>query len=442
MMRKFGILLLVSVCLMAPALTVPAEAMEADASGLRRYLLKRNELQGRPYSKQEIEEFCRFMAEPRAEVRQTPSIQVGFYDSPGSATDKDIALGDRIPLILVHGMSSDIISDGEYGRPLNDLERWIGYIESFNADSGFYTRYKVYRFVYDSRLAIEENGANLVTVIDNIASYAGWGHEDLDGREFVVLAHSMGGLVARAALNTQFTIGTDAGDYFGDHVINLVTLGTPHRGSPMAVPAWVYDSVLRGSGITELEYFWSYTMHLAFEANEGEFDLAWDNYDDAVPLTDIQTYTWAFIPTLREVGGTRAQHEESLMSPYTGSLYGFDLFTGSLILYSATNPPKKDVNDMWDLLFYYTLGLLNEHHLLGFSYNKLAQVIAGDLGEGNLKLYGDNDGLVPAVSATFDGEAVSYVEVFNNSDHLSLLDQAPIVGVVKAKLIDIVTAGP
>jgi pimeloyl-ACP methyl ester carboxylesterase len=432
----------VSVFVLAPALVAPAEAIEADVTGLKRYLLKRNTLEGRPYSRQEIDDFCRFMAEPRAEVRQNPSIQVGFHDSPGSATDKDIALGDRIPLILVHGMSSDVISDGEYGRPLNDLERWISYIESFNTESAFYTRYKVYRFVYDSRLAIEDNGANLVSVIDNIATYSGWGHENLDAKEFVVLAHSMGGLVARAALNTQFTVGADAGNYFGDHVINLVTLGTPHRGSPMAVPAWAYDSVLRGSGITDLEYFWSYVMNLAFEANEGEFDLAWDNYDDAVPLTDVLTYTSYFIPTLREVGGTRAQHEESLMTPYTGSLNGADLFTGSLILYSATNPPQSGVNDIFDLLFYYTFGLLNEHHLLGFSYNKLAQVIAGDIGEGNLQPYGDNDGLVPAVSALFDGEAVSHVEVFDNADHLTLLDRASVVGVVRAKLIDLATTAP
>ena len=441
-MRKFGIILLVSICVAVFALAVPAEAGMADATRLKRHLLKRNVSVGRPFSEQQIEEFCQFMSEPRADVRQTPSIDVGFHASPGPATDKDIALGGRIPLILVHGMSSDILSDGEYGRQLNDLERWIQYLGVFNVDSEFYNRYKVYRFVYDSRLGIEDNGANLVTVIDTISGYAGWEHEDLDGRDFVVMAHSMGGLVARAALNDQFAVGVDAGDYLGDHVINLVTLGTPHRGSPMAVPAWVYDSVLRRSGLTELEYFFSYNLQWGFEPTEGGFDLAWDNYDDAVPLTDIQSYPGAFVPTLRDLGGTREQHEESLLSPYTGSLNVFDMFTGSLILYSATDPPYIGVEDVWDLLFYFTFGLLNEHHLLGYTSNKMAQVIAGDIGEGDLKAYGDNDGLVPAVSAMFDGEAVSYNQVFGNSDHLSLLDSTPIVDAVKTKLIEVATAGP
>jgi hypothetical protein len=88
-------------------------------------------------------------------------------------------------------------------------------------------------------------------------------------------------------------------------------------------------------------------------------------------------------------------------------------------------------------MFYYFLGTLNEHHLLGYSSNKLAEVIAGDVGEGDEKPYGDNDGLVPIVSASFDGEVVSAIEILDNCDHLSLVDSQQAVDTVKNKMIQI-----
>jgi pimeloyl-ACP methyl ester carboxylesterase len=404
---------------------------------LKRELIRQNREAGSPLTLQEVEAFHAFLTEPKAEIRQTPSIEVGLYDSPGAATARTNPLGSRIPLILVHGSGSDILSDGEYGRELNDLERWIDYVRAFNADPEFSSRYKVYRFVYDSQLGIEQNGANLVTVLDTLTSYPGWETENLDGKNFVILAHSMGGLVSRAAMNMQFSVGVDAGHYFGDHVINLVTLGTPHRGSPLAIPAWVYDSVKRGSMMTELEFHYSYELHYGFDPTEGEFDLAWDNYDDGVPQTDITTYQHLLIPVLKKVGGGRDQHEESVFTPYPAVLNAADAFTGKLIAYCAQNPPQGDVDTLLDLMFYYTLGLLNEHHLLGFTSNKLAGLIAGDIGEGNLKPYGDNDGLVPFASAVFDGETVAQVYTLANSDHLSLLDKSQVITTVKTKLISI-----
>lgn len=408
---------------------------------LKMELVRQNKEAGGVLTRRQIDEFCEFAARPTAEARQTPSIQVGFYDSPGPATDGAIPLGGRIPLILVHGSGSDVISDGEFGRLLDDKERWFYYLAGFNADPEFHSRYKVYRFVYDSRLGIDENGANLVSVIDSISSYPGWEAENLDDKNFVMLAHSMGGLVSRAAMNKQFAVGADAGQYLGDHVINLVTLGTPHRGAPGAVPAWIYDSVLRGAGMTEFEYYFSYVLHWGFDPYEGAFDLAWDNYDDGVPLTDITTYEGYFVPVMRDVGGGRDQHVESLTTPYTGSLNDTDLFVAKLTLYSAVDPPAGHVNTLLDLAFYYGLGLLDEHHLLGYSFNKLGGLLAGDLGEGNARLYGTNDGLVPLASSTFIGAVVPYIETFGNSDHLSLLDNTQIVGSVKGRLISIADGG-
>jgi len=436
-MRRIGALSAVFLLLAGCFFPAFAEPHAILIKRLKAELLRQNEQAGRILTRQEIGEFCNFLTQPAAETRQTPSIEVGFYDSPGPATDRAIALGDRIPFILVHGSGSDVISNGEYGRPLNDRERWIHYLSAFNADSAFHSRYKVYRFVYDSRVGIDENGANLIAVIDNISSYPGWEGEDLDGRDFVILAHSMGGLVSRAAMNKQFASGVDAGEYLGSNTINLVTLGTPHHGSPWSIPAWVYDTVLRGSGMTQMEYYFSYILHWGFEPYEGAFDLAWDNYDDAVPLTDITTYEHLFVPTLKDVGGGRDEHTETLLSPYTDSLNDTDMFTGRMVLYCAEDPPDGNVKNLLDLAFCFSLGILNEHHLLGYSFNKLAEVIAGDIGEGGAKPYGMNDGLVPSDSSTFAGWATPYVEIFGNCDHLSLLDNTQVVDSVKGKLVSI-----
>ena len=439
MLKRIWVTSVVIVLLLGFSSPADADSQMASALRLKADLVRQNIEAGCPLTDEQINDFVEFLTKPAADARETPSIEVGFHDSPGP--DRTIPLGGRTPLILVHGSGSDILSDGEYGRPLDDKERWISYLDSFNSDPNIYNSYKVYRFVYDSRLSIDMNGANLVSVIDNIGTYPGWEGEDLDGRDFIVLAHSMGGVVSRAALNKQFAVGVDAGEYLGDHVHNLVTLGTPHHGSPAAVPAWVYDSVLRGSGMSETEFNFSYIMHLAFDPTDGMFDLAWDNYDDGVPLDDISTYRNLFIPVMNDVGGGRDQHLESLIDPYSLSLNGMDLFTGNLILYCAEDPPNSNVGSLLDLSFYWLLGILNEHHLLGYSFNKIAQVIAGDIGEGDTKPYALNDGLVPSSSATFDGEAVTYSEIFGNSDHLSLLDKASVVESVKNKLVEILPPG-
>ncbi|MFH1998552.1 MAG: hypothetical protein ABIK28_02675 [Planctomycetota bacterium] len=417
------------------AQTQPVPQPVSDS--LKTELMRQNLEAGLPFTEAEITAFHRFMTEAAAQDRQIPSIDAGFYDSPGMATDRMIPLGNRIPLILVHGSGSDLISDGNLHRPLNDLERWVNYLAAFNADPGFYNEYKVYRFVYDSRLSIIENGFNMVNVIDQIDSYPGWEGESLDGLEYVVLAHSMGGLVMRTAMNIPFSAGVDAGIRMGERVISPVTLGTPNHGSPLAVPAWAYDSVLRGSGITELEFNFSYVLHWAFDPFEGQFDLAWDNYDNGIPLGDIVTYSDLFIPKMEEVGGGLGQHIETLISPFTILLNSADHYSDKLLLFSGKNPPHGNLNELLDLVFYYTLGLLNEHHMLGFSSNKLAQVIAGDIGGGDTKPYTDNDGLVPAVSALFEGATVSYRQTFDQCDHLTLLDSSAVINAVRAKLIDI-----
>lgn len=76
--------------------------------------------------------------------------------------------------------------------------------------------YRVSMFAYDWRRSVAEIGLDIA---DRIA--------DLDAREVAIVAHSLGGLVARAAMRTPH----------GSRVSRLVMLGTPNGGSFGAVQA-------------------------------------------------------------------------------------------------------------------------------------------------------------------------------------------------------------
>ncbi|MCP5114660.1 MAG: lysophospholipase, partial [bacterium] len=102
---------------------------------------------------------------------------------------------------------------------------------------------------------------------------------------FVIVAHSMGGLVARAFLEHQPHPFGPKGSLL---VHSLITLATPHHGTPLA------NRVLRnrlaernlGRPVPLLNLFdrffwtWNSSPHLAHNATEpNRSDLLWDDYD-------------------------------------------------------------------------------------------------------------------------------------------------------------------
>ena len=53
-------------------------------------------------------------------------------------------------------------------------------------------------------------------------------------KPIVIVAHSMGGVISRYLLRLSQLSGPNAGHATADRVLRLITLGTPHHGSPMA----------------------------------------------------------------------------------------------------------------------------------------------------------------------------------------------------------------
>ena len=136
--------------------------------------------------------------------------------------DKDSDLDTRIPLILIHGIhgnyNESIEKDTIY-ECRNNCNRiyWEKFLNYFYSTE-LVKYYKIYRFHYMSDiLPIRELGEGLDINIDR--------KDEITNKQIVILAHSMGGLVARSYMQ----------EHGGkDKVSNLITLATPHHGSHFA----------------------------------------------------------------------------------------------------------------------------------------------------------------------------------------------------------------
>lgn len=123
--------------------------------------------------------------------------------------------GSGSPVILIHGMD-------------DDASTWDEMIERFKGD-GVCDKHSVYTYQYDWIVSIYDNGVLLGAKIleQNFSEHP------------IIVAHSMGGLVTRAHVSQ------------GGNVKALITLGTPHRGSPLADLTYIFPWAT-GTGVGDL----------------------------------------------------------------------------------------------------------------------------------------------------------------------------------------------
>ncbi len=125
----------------------------------------------------------------------------------------------RIPVVFIHGWQSDLTSCGEWGLDFNPDDHGTEVFAHLNA-AGAGDRFQYWRYTYPTYESIDLAGERLAGFI--AGSFAG-------RTDVVLVGHSMGGLVARSAIALH---GAEA------HIDRLITLGTPHRGSPQADPSF------------------------------------------------------------------------------------------------------------------------------------------------------------------------------------------------------------
>ena len=151
------------------------------------------------------------------------------------------------PLLLIHGLC---MNDLQWRRDGHDHGAAL-------ADAHGFTPVYLH---YATGLHVSTNGRALANLLEQLL--AQWPHPV---ERFAIVAHSMGGLVARSALH----YGRAAGHHWTHRLDDLVFLGTPHHGAPlervgqgvdMLLQATPYAgpfarlAKLRSAGITDLRH--------------------------------------------------------------------------------------------------------------------------------------------------------------------------------------------
>lgn len=184
----------------------------------------------------------------------------------------------RIPLILIHGVhSTDSATFAAIdGTTTNEKAYFQNFINYFYS-SDLKDRYQLYRFHYLSdELSVQEIGQGLREWIDDYIL-----NRKIKDGKIVILAHSMGGLVARSYMEEQQHIqGAYALQYGGARVEKLITLATPHHGTPAC------NGLSRDLAATNS--LWSAVIALASYIYNGVYT-ATSISDSAVNRSDLRT---------------------------------------------------------------------------------------------------------------------------------------------------------
>lgn len=177
----------------------------------------------------------------------------------GQATLND---NGRTPLLLIHGWQGDngLRNPAKLGLwKYSELQYWRHFLDYYLATPALQQKYHVYLYHYTTYKHVTYNAKILTEMLQELKTNQPT--SDLTavmqsgGKGVVVLAHSMGGLVARSAIEEYDAFGANA-----EKLRRLITLDTPHHGSPAANPNW------KGDIPKDL-----YT--------QGSADIQWDNFD-------------------------------------------------------------------------------------------------------------------------------------------------------------------
>jgi len=179
---------------------------------------------------------------------------------------KNDALGDRQPLVLVHGIG------GTEGSRFYNWDNFLAYTDN---NLAFQSRYKIYLFVYNSEKSVAFLSSQLQGALkDLVHDTRAVGSE----KNYRIVAYSEGGLLVRNALQDPIA---------NAHAEKVITIATPFHGSPLASPDWfkeqlVQDSVLSPVRISHKIAYWvAAKKHPSFI-----HDFQWDNFDGSIPAAN------------------------------------------------------------------------------------------------------------------------------------------------------------
>lgn len=270
--------------------------------------------------------------------------------------DSNVPLDDKIPLLLVHGWNPD-----PNGEPTGGL--WVNIIKYIKNDLELSSNYKPYCVKYWSNTAsVNELGRAFKIAMENA---------NLHDKRVVIIAHSMGGLVSRSFMNEQiYTDGVFANKNCGDAVRALITLGTPHHGSPLANKE-ARDEKADFATKLLLQAVEKYAFNeLSFD-KPNRSDMLWDNFDN---LFNYSTFSSEQNIWLSELN--KKTNYDAKTTCYIGNING-------------------EISMKTDTESVYKLGSYLIQKIFKFK----------------------NDGIVPYKSAAFEGHDIKKLCFFNNYNH-------------------------
>jgi hypothetical protein len=191
--------------------------------------------------------------------------------------ERNRPLGARIPVILIHQYNR---TDTSYLSPTP--EDWDNFaINFYKDDRDLKSLFKLYRMIWHSNdVSVYELGLQLKQFLETFDSDLNSG---FNGKPLVIIGHSTGGLIARSYMQEHGG---------GARALRLITLATPHHGTPIANKPFRDDYI----DDFDSQYFgnWSGWVDLIegpqlSHDKPTRSDLHWDNYDSLFDYSHTPT---------------------------------------------------------------------------------------------------------------------------------------------------------
>lgn len=171
----------------------------------------------------------------------------------------DVPLGDRKPLLMVHGLR------GEFYPHF----RWQKVAEHFKKDATFDKHYKIYFCRYQTLTRLENTTPKFSKAIEKL-------YNACNRQQITIVALSMGGNLVYEAMQDN--------PYTDSRIKAVMAMGSPFHGSPLFNEDWMQYSLYKRISMPWTRIDHSLALKLYFNRNQNLLaDLGWDDVDKSIP---------------------------------------------------------------------------------------------------------------------------------------------------------------